>query len=461
VLILASACGAGPETIDAAEPPGYAQALASAGIPRAAASFVVLPLDGGALEGSDNPDVPRNPASTMKLVTTWAALNRLGPAWSWRTEVLASTAPVDGVLRGDLAFRGSGDPALVIEDLWLLVRRIRGAGIREIRGDLLLDKGVYEPLDHDPAEFDGEGDRPYNAGPDALLLNFKTVSFEFVPDPVAGIARIVPTPPLAGLRLPAGVPLAAGGCGDWRGALRGDLADPLAPRFAGRYPGACGVRSWPVNALDHSAYFAAAFRALWEDSGGRWEGGLREGPVPPGAQPVARHESPPLSQVVRDINKFSNNVMTRQLLLTLGAEDSGQPGSTTHGAAAVRRLLAARGVPAPELVIENGSGLSRIERIAPASLASLLAEAWRSPLMPEFLASLPIMGVDGTTRTRRAAIGAAHVKTGQLVDVRAIAGYVHADSGRRYAVVAVINHAAAPRAQRAHDLLLDWVKRAG
>jgi D-alanyl-D-alanine carboxypeptidase/D-alanyl-D-alanine-endopeptidase (penicillin-binding protein 4) len=176
---------------------------------------------------------------------------------------------------------------------------------------------------------------------------------------------------------------------------------------------------------------------------------------------VARHESPPLALVVRDINKFSNNVMTRQLLLTLGAEDSGQPGSTELGATALRRVLAARGLPMPELVIDNGSGLSRSERIAPANLAALLVDAWRSPLMPEFVASLPIMGVDGTTRARRAAVAASHIKTGQLADVRAIAGYVHADSGRRYAVVAIVNDAAAGRAQRAHDLLLDWVKREG
>ncbi len=443
------------------EPPGYAQSLASAGIPRRASSFVVLPLDGGPLEAAENSGLPRNPASTMKLVTTWAALNLLGPAWTWSTEVLATAHPVDGVLRGDLAFRGSGDPALVTEDLWMLVRRIRSAGIREIRGDLLLDKGVYAPVDHDPAAFDGEGDRPYNAGPDALLLNFKTLSFEFLPDPASGVARIVPTPPLAGLRLPTGVPLAAGGCGDWRGSLRADFSNPLAPQFRGRYPGACGVRTWHLSALDHSTFLAAAFRALWEESGGRWEGSLREGAVPPGARTVARHESPPLSLVVRDINKFSNNVMTRQLLLTLGAEAAGLPGTTELGATATRRLLAERGLPMPELVIDNGSGLSRAERIAPASLAALLADAWRSPLMPEFVSSLPIMGVDGTTRTRRAAVAASHIKTGQLVDVRAIAGYVHADSGHRYAVVAIVNHEAAARAQRAHDLLLDWVKREG
>lgn len=445
----------------AREPPGYAQALAAAGIPRGASSFVVMPLDGGTLEAADNADLPRNPASTMKLVTTWAALNRLGPAWTWNTEVLAAGSPVDGVLRGDLAIRGSGDPALVAEDLWLLLRRIRGAGIREIRGDLLLDKGVYAPVEHDPAAFDGEGDRPYNAGPDALLLNFKTLSFEFLPDPASGIARIVPTPPLAGLRLPPGVPLAGSGCGDWRGSLRADFSDPLAPQFRGRYPGGCGVRTWHLSALDHSRFFAAAFRALWEESGGRWEGSFREAAVPAGARLVARHESPPLALVVRDINKHSNNVMTRQLLMTLGAEDTGQPGSPEHGAAALRRVLAARGLPMPELVIENGSGLSRAERIAPTSLAALLADAWRSPLMPEFIASLPIMGVDGTTRTRRAAVAASHIKTGQLVDVRAVAGYVHADSGRRYAVVAIVNDVGAGRAQRAHDLLLDWVKREG
>ena len=125
------------------------------------------------------------------------------------------------MLRGDLYVRGGGDPKLVIEDLWLLVNRLRGFGIREIRGDVVLDKTFFEPIAHDPAEFDGEEGRAYNVGPDALLVNFKSIAITLVPDTVAKVARVVVVPEVAGLKAPRTVPAIEGGCGDWRGAPAG------------------------------------------------------------------------------------------------------------------------------------------------------------------------------------------------------------------------------------------------
>ncbi|MCC6173403.1 MAG: D-alanyl-D-alanine carboxypeptidase/D-alanyl-D-alanine-endopeptidase [Gammaproteobacteria bacterium] len=450
-----------PIPVDRAPPPAYAAALRDAGIPTRSAAVVIRPLDAGGVALAENAASTMSPASTMKLVTTWAALNLLGPAYTWRTEVHAVGPIVDGKLNGQLVFRGSGDPTLVIENLWLLVQRIRATGLSEIRGDVVLDRSAFEPVAHDPEDFDGAGDRAYNAGPDALLVNFKTLSFDFVPDPQAGVARIVPTPQLAGMQLTPTVRGSNGACGDWRAALRGDVSNPLAPVFRGSYPLACGTRSWHVNALEPTPYFAAVFRTLWENSGGSWAGRVREGSLPAGARLVAWRESRPLAEVIRDINKFSNNVMARQLFLTIGAESGGRPANGARAAQAVRAFLTSRGQAMPELVLDNGSGLSRSERIAPANLATLLVDAWRSPLMPELMSSMPIVGVDGTTRTRRAAAGAAHLKTGMLNDVRAIAGYVIADSGRRYVIVAIINHPAARGAQRAHDALLEWLRHNG
>ena len=442
-------------------PTAYVAALRDAGVGARAAAVVIRPLDAGGLAISENAGGAMSPASTMKLVTTWSALNLLGPAWTWRTDVFALGPVSGGTLTGDLAFRGSGDPTLVIENFWLLVQRIRATGLREIRGDVVLDKGIFEPQAYDPEDFDGAGERAYNAGPDALLVNFKALSFDFVPDPQAGVARIVPTPQLAGLKLAPSVPGSGAPCGDWRASLRGDLSNPLAPVFRGSYPLACGTRSWHVNALDHTTYFGAVFRSLWEGGGGTWTGVVREASVPSGARLVASRESRTLAEVIRDINKFSNNVMARQVFLTVGAESSGQPGNAARASQAIRAFLAARGQPMPELVLDNGSGLSRTERIAPANLAAMLADAWRSPLMPELMSSLPIVGVDGTTRGRRAAAGAAHIKTGMLADVRAIAGYMVANSGRRYVIVAIINDPSARGAQRAHDVLLDWLQKNG
>ena len=451
---------AGADEPASPSPATYLQRLAAARIPADAAAVVIRPLDGGALEWSANPARPMNPASTMKLVTTYSALHLLGPGFTFRTEVLSEAPLIGEVLRGDLYVRGGGDPKLVIEDLWYLASRLRGYGIRELRGDIVLDKGLFEPLRHDPAEFDGEEGRAYNVGPDALLVNFKSIAIHLVPDPVGKVARVIVVPEIAGLNAPHTVPLIEGGCGDWRGRLGADLADPMNIRMRGVYSAACGERIIHIGALRHTNYFAAVFRALWERQGGTWTGRVREAAVPAGARLIVAQESPPLAMLIRDINKFSNNVMTQQLFLTMGAA-GGEPGNPARAGAAIRNLLSARGISAPGLVIENGCGLSRIERISPDTLADVLTDAWKSQWMPELMSSLPISGVDGTMKTRNVPSGSAHMKTGLLEDTRAVAGYVLAASGKRYVVVAIINHPNASHGTGAHDALLDWVYQTG
>ncbi len=469
-IFLVSACAAwlvglasAAEPVAPASPPvpsAYLSRLAAVRIPADAAAVVVRPLDGGALSWTANAAKPMNPASTMKLVTTYSALHLLGPAFTFRTEVLSEAPLIGEVLRGDLYVRGGGDPKLVVEDLWLLVNRLRGFGIREIRGDVLLDKGIFDPIAHDPAEFDGEEGRAYNVGPDPLLVNFKSIAITLVPDSVGKVARVVVVPEVAGLKAPRTVPAVEGGCGDWRSRLKADISDPMNIRLRGVYPLACGERAIYLGALEHTSYFGAVFRALWERQGGVWTGQVREAAVPASARLLAAQESPPLAMLIRDINKFSNNVMTQQLFLTMGAA-SGEPGNPARGGAAVRNLLSARGIEVPGLVLENGCGLSRIERITATTLADVLSDAWKSQWMPELMASLPISGVDGTMKARNVPPGAAHMKTGMLEDTRAVAGYVLAASGRRYVVVAIINHPNASRGTAAHDALIEWVYRVG
>jgi D-alanyl-D-alanine carboxypeptidase/D-alanyl-D-alanine-endopeptidase (penicillin-binding protein 4) len=443
-------------------PPALRDAWRATGLPGNSLAIVVRPLGrGGTAQIAFNDGVPMSPASTMKLVTTYAALELLGPAYRWRTESFA-TGPLHGdVLEGDLVIRGSGDPKLVVENLWSLVQRIRAYGVREIRGDVLLDRSAFptEPLD--PALFDNEPLRPYNAGPDALLLNFKTVSLTFLPDPDLGRARVLALPSLAGLNWPSSVALNEAPCQNWRAQLQADFSDPLQPQFRGAYPRACGERVWHVSLLDHVTYFSAVFRALWREAGGVIGGQVREGKTPADARSIGAQMSPSLAEVIRDINKFSNNVMARQIFLALGTTTTPEPPNAERSVRAVRAWLATHGLAMPELVLENGSGLSRNERISARSLARLLTAAFESPLMPEFMASLPIAGVDGTLATRRQVGTAAHIKGGMLEGVRAIAGYVQAKNGRRYVVVVIVNHANASASEAFQDLMLDWLEQSG
>lgn len=464
-------------------PPAVQQALQAARVPpEAVAAVVADAAPGGQVWLRHRADVPMNPASVMKLVTTAAALDRLGPAYTWRTTVHVDGPVRAGTLHGTLYLRGGGDPKLVAERLWLLLQRIRdGLGIRTIDGDIVLDRTAFALPPHDPAAFDGEPLRPYNVGPDALLVNFGAQVFTFVPDTEAGVARVQLEPPLAEVTPPVPVPLADGPCQDWRAALRADLSDALRPRFAGRYPLSCGVRSWPMAHPQPQHFAARAVAGLWAQLGGRLTGTVRAGAVPAGLPARLVFESVPLAEVVRDVNKFSNNVMAQHLLLTLAlpapqeeasrAERVVRPASVLDGQALppaapatfekARAALQAWwrerfGTQLSPPEVDNGAGLSRDARITAAALAQLLQWAWTRPWMPELLSTLPAAGIDGTLRRSPMPPGVAHMKTGSLADVQALAGMVHGPQGQRRVLVVIVNHPDARSARPALDALVQW-----
>ncbi|MEN3366834.1 MAG: hypothetical protein V7606_4108 [Burkholderiales bacterium] len=441
-------------------PAAVVDALTRAEIPGYAVGAYVQEAGGGPVLAAKNQDIPLSPASTMKLVTSNAALEILGPAFTWKTQAYATGTLNGDVLNGDLVFKGSGDPKLVLENFWMFMRRIRAKGIRVIGGNVVLDRSVFEEIPVDAALFDGDPMKTYNVGPDALLLNYKAFSFRFAPDEGAGIVRLAVEPPVDGF--PVQSPrLSHGECGDWRAMLH-PVIDGAGARFGGAYPASCGERVWHIHPfqMTHTQYFSAVFRRMWAELGGKFKGEVRNGHVPETARLVAEWESPSVSDVIRDVNKFSNNVMARQLLLTIAYRSLQIPATPERGAAVVKMWLANKGIDAPDLSIDNGSGLSRSERISALTLGRLLVKAYQSPTMPEFIASLPLAGLDGTMRLRlngQSAAGRAHIKTGSLNQVRSIAGYVLAASGRRYAVVWIVNHANADRSVEAQDALLQWV----
>ncbi|MDI9331715.1 MAG: D-alanyl-D-alanine carboxypeptidase/D-alanyl-D-alanine-endopeptidase [Alphaproteobacteria bacterium] len=434
-------------------PPEVMRALQQAQLPPTALHVVVAPAAGGPARLSHRADLSVNPASLMKLVTTSAAFELLGPAHVWRTTLWADGPIVNGALRGHLYVQGQGDPKLVVERLWLLLRRLKALGIDRIEGDLVLDRSAFEVEANDPAQFDGEPHRPYNVSPDALVVNFKSVLLHFVPDARAGVARVHAEPPLAGVRVPEVIPLQKGPCTDYRSALKADFSDPARFVFQGTFPSECGERIWPVAYADPPSHAARAIEGVWRAIGGQLVGRVREGRIPAEARTLIYTESPTLAELTRDINKFSNNLMADQVFLTLSQQALGV-GRFEASREIVQQWWHQR-IREPGLVVDNGSGLSRHGRMTAQGLNLMLQRAWTSAYMSELMASMPVTGQDGTLR-RSKAQASAHLKTGSLRNVLAVAGYVDGPVGQRWVLVAIIEHPQAQSGRAVLDALVDW-----
>ncbi len=435
-------------------PPAALAALQRAKVP--ADALHVMLWEAGSTAAprlSHQAQTPVNPASLMKLVTTSAALDSLGAAFTWRTSVYVDGPIKDGVLQGSVYIKGSGDPQLVVERLWLLMRRLQGLGIQKIQGDLVLDRSAFDMAQRDEASFDGEPLRPYNAAPDALLVNFKSLLVHFSPDRAANVAHVHLEPPMSGVQFPATVALSNGDCADYRSSLKADWTQPTRILFSGSFPASCGDTIWPIAYSASGQFLNRALLGMWQQVGGQMGGQVREGLVPSGLKPVFEVESAPLSDVIRSINKYSNNVMAQQVFLTLSQQQSGV-GSFAASGKVVQQWWRER-VGGEPPVLDNGSGLSRDERISASGLAQLLQTMWRSPNMSELMSSLPVTGTDGTLK-RSKAQAVAHLKTGSLRDVAGIAGYVDGANAKRWILVAVLNHPNANAARPALDALIDW-----
>ena len=439
-------------------PATVAAALLRAEIPGSAVAIIVQDANQTVPALTINAERAMNPASVMKLLTTYVALDVLGPAYRWNTEVYGQGAWNGEQLKGDLIFKGYGDPKITLESFWLMLRDLRQNGLKNLRGNLVLDRSYFDLPREQPGAFDNAPYKPYNLGPDALLVNFRAHRVRFSAQRERAKPRIVIDPEIPLLTLINDVKLTHETCGDWKEKIRYQVGTTVS--FGGQFPLACDDQTMHLVLQDANAYFGVLFKQLWEQLGGTWHGKVVEGKVGDDVVRLAKFESPPLAEIVRDVNTYSNNVMARHLFLTLGAELGGAPATPVKSSDTVNNWLAVKGQNFLELVLENGSGLSRRERITAQHLAWLLRTAFHSSLFAEFESSLPIVAVDGTMKKRLAlgkVSGQAHIKTGALNDVRAIAGYVFDAQGRRMIVVFLINHANADQGRAAQDALLEWV----
>jgi len=405
-----------------------------------------------------------NPASTIKLLTSFAALQLLGPEFRWKTSWRASALPQEGVLSSDLIMRGSGDPKLLIEDLRTLITALRRAGLHEIRGDLLLDASLYAVDVSDAPPIDGDWQQPYNVAPLSTELNFRSFKLAW-----GGGQNPSIDPPLAGLDVVDRLKKPRAACKDASASFQFESDSRVETRrlvSEGRWPTACGRGERYIAYPDAIEFADRLFRAAWLEQGGIWHGRARRVDGAAVSAPIEIllwTSSANLLDVVMDVNKLSNNLLSRHLWLQLSAREA-SPASVEASLARLRAWLQSQRLSLPSLVIENGSGLSRNERISPRDMTQILQLAQRLPIGASYQESLPVAGVDGTMKSRLTEPGfRGHLwlKTGTLNEVSAIAGYIEARSGQRYTITLMINHPRAAAARQAVDKLLRVIVATG
>jgi D-alanyl-D-alanine carboxypeptidase/D-alanyl-D-alanine-endopeptidase (penicillin-binding protein 4) len=444
-------------------PAPVVQIMAAQGLPMSALSVAILDTDSGRLVLGQNLDTPRSPASTVKVVTTFAALDMLGPAYTWHTQASIRGELASGVLDGDLYLQGGGDPYMTLERWWSFAQALRSHGLKAIHGDIVIDNSAFALPPEDPGEFDGRPNRAYNVLPDALMVNFQSIEFQVVPDAAERRVDVIAHPAPGNLIIENDVRFVAGRCGGAAARVDFKVVSEGWDRvvFSGALSPHCAERSFTRVLLQPTTYAFGTFVQLWHELGGEFSGKLRVQAVASDVQPFLSFDSLSLGEIVRLTNKFSSNLMARQLLLTMGGEHSGNPATPQKGAAAIEEWSRARGFDLQGMDIDNGSGLSRRTRISALQMAKILSAAYRSRYAPEFLASLPLAGIDGTLRSRMktAPAGAVRLKTGHINGVSGVAGYVTTAAGKCYVLVSLVNH---PRAdygagEPVHAALVSWI----
>jgi serine-type D-Ala-D-Ala carboxypeptidase/endopeptidase (penicillin-binding protein 4) len=476
-----------PASMTAPLPIPVLDALRAGAIPEDAVSAVVLRGDKTVL--SHLADHALQPASTIKLVTTLIALEQLGPVFRGRTEMRTTGELKGDVLHGDLVLRGGADVDLSTETLTTMLRALRYQGIRQIDGNLIVDRTLFNPARADLGvpPFDESPEAYYNAIPDALFVNRNMLQLDIRSTPrpdgkPATRVRVAMQPELDGVTVDTDMKLVDADCATWEDGWKVPEAVPrpgggIKVMLHGTFPKNC-VASNSINVIDRQEYVARLVRRLWKTLGGTITGTAVEGATPPGARLLAEHVSRPLPEIIRDVNKPSDNTLARLLFLSLGALEpdpvlGSHPQPATSGTAlttlarseaVVRAWMRTHGIDDTGFVVENGSGLSRIERITPIQMAGLLQAGLRSNWAPELQASMPIAAVDGTMRRRlhdSPAASRARLKTGTLSNAVALAGYVPDADGRQCVLVAFVNNdrVGNGRGRAVLDALVDWVAR--
>lgn len=415
------------------------------GIKEDTLSISVRRADNGEELVSINPGKPLNPASNIKILTSYCALKDLGVNFKWETSVLApSGSPLtNGTVVGNIYIVGGGDPYMVSETLWMMAKELINRKIQKIVGEVVLDSTAFAPDTYvHSEEFLDDYDRSFTAPPCALSLNFNTVTINVNPDEPSKKPSVTIDPDIDYFDVLNNAMTVA----DARKASPKISIQKLENRMRINVYGLWSKESKRVHyrrVYHPELYFGAAFKKFYETLGGNIEGSMRIGKAPEVATKILAFQSRPLSQCVYGLNKFSNNFMADQILFTMGMERYGKPGNRERGLKVLNECLDGLGLREEGTVIESASGLSRRSRISPAQITSILSKVTHDfKISPEFMSSLGIYGEDGTVKKRQATdeiSGSVRVKTGSLNSVEALSGYIHTKRSNTLAFSLIAN----------------------
>lgn len=456
------------------------QQIRAAGLQPDQVALVVLPVAMPGESVTDSPLIEHNanvllqPASTLKLLTSAVALDQLGPLWRGETEFLAEAADLvqarqSGILTTPLYVRGKGDPDLDYAAVASLLAQLYHEGVRELRAGVLLDRSWFNPLLPDPAAppFDESPRARYNYIPDALGLNQQMLQLQLRSND--STVQLTSLPALNDLQLRSELQLTDGRCDQFNADLL-VLNERALPDgrvelvLSGEFPRNC-LHEEEAAWLSPDAQWQLSLSQFWRQLGGRFGAPLRvqQGNTPTDAVVVAQHFSRPLPQLLQQLNKNSDNGLARTLAMQLGrmapvAADLPQPDTVQAAEQVVLQWLSQRQLPTQGLVLDNGSGLSRLARISASQLAALLQHAWQQPWGLDLTSSLPRAGVDGTLQNRlrtTSARDSARLKTGTLRNGTGLAGYVFDRQQRPWVFVGLVN--AEQGVAKGRPLLDQWV----
>ncbi len=388
---------------------------------------------------SINSQKQRHPASLIKIVTTLGALEILGPNYYWETLFFTDGKIIDNNLIGNLFIKGKGDPFLTIEDLWKIVYEFRKLGILNIEGQIFIDSTFFQNIVVNKKQ---TRNRLYEVEPNALMANFKRIDFHI--QMKNKVAEILHFPPLENLKIKNQIRTSNKSCSSKNIKLvfteNSYLKNVL---ISGEIPHSCKEYKLSRSVLSAEDYFFYLFKYIWESTNnGKLAPNYSFKRLPTDVIPLITWKSKKLGTVVKSTNKWSNNLMSKTLIYSLGYNPTLGQALPELGIKSIQNFLSAHKLSSNTLNIIDGSGLNKDVRASTEDIIRILNFAWTRNIMPEFVASLSIAGKDGTTRNlfKGMELGnAARIKTGTLNNVISAGGYIFSNSGNIYSLAAIIN----------------------